>query len=91
MDIIKTILAIIGIIAVLIIGYWAIGFVFGLLWLLLWVGVVAAIGYGGYKLLFEKEKDTKQLEDKTPVAIADMQETDRALEEIRRKYLNEKN
>ncbi|MCD9187225.1 MAG: hypothetical protein LUM44_12390 [Pyrinomonadaceae bacterium] len=90
MDIIKTILAIIGVIAVVIIGFWLFGIISAILWLLLWVAVIAGIGYGGYKLFFEKEKPSRQLEDKTPIAIADLQDTDRALEEYRRKLLNEK-
>lgn len=90
MDIIKTILAIVGLLAVVIIGYWLVGVVFGLLWLLLWVAVIAGIGYGSYKLFFEKEKPNRHLEDKTPISIADLKDTDRALEEYRRKLLNEK-
>jgi len=90
MDIIKTILAIIGVIAVVIIGFWIFGIISAILWLLLWVGVIAGIGYGSYKLFFEKEKPSNRLEEKTPIAIADLQDTDRALEEYRRKLLNEK-
>lgn len=90
MDIIKTILAIIGVIAVVIIGFWIFGIISAILWLLLWVGVIVGLGYGSYKLFFEKEKLSKRLEEKTPIAIADLQDTDRALEEYRRKLLNEK-
>lgn len=90
MDIIKTILAIIGVIAVVIIGFWLFGIISAIFWLLLWVAVIAGIGYGSYKLFFEKEKPNRQLEDKTPIGIADLQDTDRALEEYRRKLLNEK-
>jgi uncharacterized membrane protein YebE (DUF533 family) len=88
MDTIKIILAVIGVIAVVIAGIWLIGIVSAILWFALWIGLLAAIGYGGYKLLLGKKKTNKILEEKTPIAIADMQDTDRALEEYKRKYLS---
>lgn len=87
MDFIKIILIAIGLIVLLVAGYWLIGVVYGLFWLLLYAGIIGAIGYGGYKLFFEKEKSRAQLEDKTPITIADLQDADRALEEYKRKYL----
>lgn len=87
MDTIKIILAVIGVIALIIIGIWLIGIVSAILWFALWVGLIAAIGYGGYKLLVGRNKTDKILEEKTPIAIADLQDTDRALEEYKRKYL----
>lgn len=89
MDTIKIILAAIGVIAIVIIGIWLIGIVSAILWFALWIGLIAAIGYGGYKLLFGKTKTTATLEEKTPIAIADLKDTDRALEEYKRKYLSE--
>ena len=87
MDTIKLILTVIGVIAVVIVGIWLIGIVSAILWFGLWIGLLAAIGYGGYKLLFAKEKTTARLEEKTPIAISDLQNTDRTLEEYKRKYL----
>lgn len=87
MDTIKIILAAIGVIAIVIIAIWLIGIISAILWFALWAGLIAAVGYGGYKLLFAKEKP--KLEEKTPVAIADLKDTDRALEEYKRKYLSE--
>jgi len=89
MDTIKIILAVIGVIAIVVIAIWLIGIISAILWFALWAGLIAAIGYGGYKLLFAKEKPTPKLEAKTPVAIADLKDTDRALEEYKRKYLSE--
>jgi hypothetical protein len=77
MDTIKIILAAIG------------GIISAILWFALWAGLIAAIGYGGYKLLFAREKPKAELEEKTPIAIADLKDTDRALEEYKRKYLSE--
>ena len=87
MDTIKIILTVIGVIALVIVGIWLIGIVSAILWFGLWIGLLAAIGYGGYKLLFAKEKTTARLEEKTPIAINDLQNTDRTLEEYKRKYL----
>ena len=87
MDTVKIILTVIGVIAVVVVGIWLIGIVSAILWFGLWIGLLAAIGYGGYKLLFAKEKQPARLEEKTPIAISEMQNTDRTLEEYKRKYL----
>ena len=89
MDTIKIILAAIGVIALVIVAIWLIGIISAILWIALWVGLIAAIGYGGYRLLFAREKQTPKLEEKTPIAIADLKDTDRDLEEYKRKYLSE--
>ncbi len=90
MDTIKIILIAIGLLTVVVAGYFLVGIVFSLLWFLLWVGIVGALGYGGYKLFFDKEKPrAARLEEKTPVAIADLKDVDRALEEYKRKSLKE--
>lgn len=89
MDTIKIILAALGVIAIVIVAIWLIGIISAILWFALWAGLIAAIGYGGYLLLFGKTKTKPQLEEKTPIAIADLKDTDRALEEYKRKYLSE--
>ena len=89
MDTIKIILTVIGVIAVVVVAIWLIGIISAIFWFLLWAGLIAAIGYGGYKLLFAKDKTTPKLEEKTPIAIADLKDTDRTLEEYKRKYLSE--
>jgi hypothetical protein len=87
MDIIKLILLVVGILALFVVGYWLIGFIFGLFWLLVYAGIIGLVGYGGYKLLFGRSSNDHSLEDKTPISIAEFEGTDRALEEYRRKYL----
>ncbi len=87
MNFIKIILIVIGILTLFVAGYWLIGIISAVFWLLLVAGIVGAIGYGGYKLFFEKDKAKAQIEDKTPIAIADLKDADRALEEYKRKYL----
>jgi|GEM_PF-724682 len=87
MNLIKIILITIGILAIIFIGYSLIGIISILFWVLLIAGIVGAVGYGGYKLFLEKDKTKGSLEDKTPIAIADLKDADRALEEYKRKYL----
>jgi hypothetical protein len=89
MDTLKIILTAIGVIAVVVVGIWLIGIISAILWFLLWIGLLGAIGYGGYKLFLAKDKTKPKLEEKTPIAIADLRDTDRALEEYKRKYLSE--
>lgn len=85
MKFIKWLLIIIGIFLLVWLGLWAIGIVSALLWYAFWIGVIGVIGYGGYKLLAKGEP--RQLEEKTPIGIAEVGDADRALEEYRRKYL----
>ena len=85
MNIIKIILILVGLLTVGFLGYFLIGVVFSLLWYALVIGALAAVGYGGYKLF--KKSEAPQLEGKRPVAISEMDNADRALEEYKRKYL----
>lgn len=89
MDTLKIILTAIGVIAVVVAAIWLIGIISALLWFALWIGLIGAIGYGAYKLFLAKDKPQPKLEEKTPVAIADLKSTDRTLEEYKRKYLSE--
>jgi len=89
MNLLKMILAAIGVIAVVVVAIWLIGIISAILWFALWVGLLGAIGYGAYKLFLAKDKPAPKLEEKTPIAIADLKDTDRALEEYKRKYLSE--
>jgi hypothetical protein len=65
-------------------GLWAIGLISALLWYAFWIGILGAIGYGGYRLLAKKE-ETPRLAENTPIAIAEIR-TDRVLEEYKKKY-----
>ncbi|HEY0428645.1 MAG TPA: hypothetical protein VGC76_12770 [Pyrinomonadaceae bacterium] len=87
MDWIKIILAALGLFFAIAIIFWLIGIVSALLWYVFWIAVLGAIGYGGYKLFLDKEKETARLEEKTPVGISEMKNVDRELEEYKRKYL----
>lgn len=87
MNIIKIILAAIGLIIVVMLAFSLVGIISTALWYLFLLGIVAIGGAVGYKLL-TKEKESKQLNENTPIAIAEMDRADRTLEEYRRKYLS---
>lgn len=67
---------------------WLFGIIASLFWYAFWIGLIA-IGAGvGYKLfLTGSNEDTPQLEEKKPTAISEFEDTDRALEEYKQKYL----
>ena len=83
---IKIILAVIGLIIVLMLASSLLGIISTALWYLFLLGIVAIGGAVGYKVLTGK-KDSRQLNENTPIAIAEMDKADRTLEEYRRKYL----
>jgi len=86
MDWIKIILIAVGLLVVLMLGSWLIGIVFSALWYLFWIALIAAGGIVGYKLLTKPE--TPQIENKEPIAITELKNTDRVLEEYKRKHLS---
>lgn len=85
MNFIKLILILLALGLGVILIFWLIGVVYSVLWYLLWLGLIALGGYAGYKFFLEKEKDVPQLEEKKPVAISELQDFDRALEEYKEK------
>jgi hypothetical protein len=87
MKFIKFVLIALALLLLVWFGFWAIGIVSALLWYAVVIGVIGAVGYGGYRLLFRKDESPKQLEEKLPIGIAEIQDSDRALEEYKRKYL----
>jgi hypothetical protein len=56
MNIIKLILALIGLLFVGIILFWAIGIVSSVIWYLFWLAVIGGVGYGAYRA-FRKVED----------------------------------
>lgn len=69
--------------------FWIFGILASLLWYVIIFGIIALGGYTGYKLFLSGGKEeTPQLEEKTPVGIAEMQNLDRALEEYKSKSLD---
>ena len=86
MNFIKLILIAIGLYLLVMLGFAVVGIVYSALWYLFWLGVIAIAGTIGYKLL-KKDAEQPRLEDKTPIAIAEMKNADRVLEEYKRKHL----
>lgn len=86
MKYIKFILIAVGLYLLVMLGFAVVGIVYSALWYLLLLGVIAVGGAVGYKLL--KKEEQPKLEDKTPIAIAEIQNADRALEEYKRKRLS---
>jgi hypothetical protein len=88
MNIFKLILFLLGIGLGIYLVFWILfGIVSTILWYAFWLALIGLGGYAGYKLFFEKDKETAQLEEKKPIAIAELQNFDRALEDFKRKQL----
>jgi len=86
MNFVKIILVAIVLVLAAMLAFSVIGIVYSALWYLFLLGIVAVGGAAGYKFLV-KDKESPKLEDKTPIAIAEMKNADRTLEEYKRKYL----
>jgi hypothetical protein len=85
MNFIKIVLAILGLIFGVMLFFWVIGFLYSIVWYALWVGILGAIGYGGWKLF-------RKLEDKTLGAgnvgeIDGVRDIHMSWDEYQRKYL----
>lgn len=85
MNIIKFILAAIGLIFVGMVLLWAIGFLSSIIWYVFWIGLLGAIGYGGYKL-FRKIED-KALGADPQAGIGSGTDINMSWDEYERKYL----
>lgn len=88
MNIIKLILILLGIGLGIYLVFWILfGIVSTILWYAFWLALIGLGGYAGYKLFLEKDDRAPQLEEKKPIAIAELQNFDRALEDYKRKQL----
>ena len=86
MNWLKYILIALGLIFAGLLVFSVVGVIYHAIWYLVVIGVVAVGGYAGYQL-FKKDGDLPQLEAKTPTAVSELKNADRALEEYKRKYL----
>ncbi len=87
MNWIKIILVAIGLYLAVMLGLSLIGIIYGALWYLFLIGVLALGGAAGYKFL--KKAETKQIEERQPIGISELNNADKTLEEYKRKYLSE--
>ena len=85
MNIIKLILAAIGLVFVGMLLLWVLGFLSSIIWYLFWIGVLGAIGYGGYKLFLKMEG--KALGAGAANEITSARDYDMSWDEYERKYL----
>ncbi|HMO82512.1 MAG TPA: hypothetical protein PKD24_17185 [Pyrinomonadaceae bacterium] len=86
MNIIKFILAVLGLILGVYLFFWVLGIVSALLWYAVVLGLLVAVGYGGYKLFTKAEKKALG-EGDLMGEIADRDYT-MSWEEYEKKYLN---
>ena len=86
MNFIKIILVILGVIFGFMVVSWLLGMVWGLLGWAFWIGVIAALGYGGYKLFTKFE--SRVLGSRTPEELPDSRDFNMSWEEYDRKYLH---
>ena len=86
MNVIKFILVAVGIILAILLGLSLVGIIYSALFYIFLFGIVAIGGFVGYKLL-KKDDETTKIGGKQSIAIAEMKNVDRELEEYKRKYL----
>lgn len=86
MKYLKTLLAVIGVIALILIALTVFSFLYSAVFYLIVIGVLAAGGYAGYKFL-KSDDETKYLSENKPTAVAEMENHERTLEEYKQKYL----
>jgi len=84
-NIIKFILAAIGLIFVGMALLWILGFISSIIWYLFWIGLLAAVGIGGYRL-FRKLED-KALGSDPHAGIGSGTDVNMSWDEYERKYL----
>lgn len=84
MNFLKFILAILGLIFGVMLFFWLFGLITSLLWYAVWIGLLVAVGYGGYKLF--KKAENKYVGPGTTSYLDDRDYT-LSWEEYDRKYL----
>lgn len=84
MKFIKFILAVLGLIFGVMLFFWLFGVITSLLWYGFWIGLLAAVGYGGYKLF--KKAESKYVGPATTNYLDD-RDFSLSWEEYDRKYL----
>ena len=86
MNFIKLLIAIVGLVFGVMILFWVVGLVSSLLWYGIWIGLLAAVGVGGYKLF--RKAENKYVGSGSSAGYIDARDYDVSWEEYERKYLN---
>ena len=85
MSILKVILALLGLFFGVLVIFWVLGVVYSLIWYLFWIGILGALGYGGYKLFTKVEQ--KALKSDPHSGLGTGYDVNMSWDEYERKYL----
>ncbi len=86
MNIIKFILGAIGLIFVGMLLLWVLGFLSSILWYVFWIGLIAAVGYGGYRLF--RKIENKALGAEPRAGLGSPADINMSWDEYDKKYLH---
>ena len=86
MNIIKLILAVIGIFLAGMVVLWVLGFLSSILWYLFWIGILGGLAYGGYRLF--KKAEAKALGSDPHAGLGRGTEIPMSWDEYDKKYLH---
>lgn len=86
MSLIKIILTLVALLFGVMAAFWLLGIVWSLFGYLIWFGVIAALGYGGYRVF--KAFSGKSLGPGTPYEEIEGRDYAMSWEEYDKKYLN---
>ncbi len=85
MNIIKLILAVIGIFFAGMVVLWLFGFLTSILWYVFWIGLLGGLAYGGYKLFTKIEAKALGSDPHTGIGTGDI---NMSWDEYDKKYLH---
>lgn len=85
MNIIKLILAVIGIFFAGFVALWLLGFLSSLLWYAVWIGLLGGLIYGGYRLFVKAESKALGSDPYSGIGTGDI---NMSWDEYDRKYIN---
>lgn len=86
MNIIKLILGAIGLIFVGMLLLWVLGFLSSILWYVFWIGLIGAVGYGGYRLF--RKIENKALGSEARAGLESPADINMSWDEYDKKYLH---
>ena len=84
MKMIKIIMAAIGLVFIGMASLWVFGFLSSILWYVFWIGLLGAVGYGGYTLFLKAERKALGSDPHAGLGAADI---NMSWDEYDRKYL----
>jgi len=85
MNIIKIILTLLGVVFGTLVVLWVLGFVWSLIWYIVFFGIIAALGYGGYRLFKKAEAKALGYDSRAGIDAGDI---NMSWDEYDKKYLH---